>query len=85
MIVANAPDKKNARSMHASTTIMKVRYKDMTREQFETNTNFKMTYEEFQKCDCTQCGKKDCSHRETYRRMPRIDGGLGLCPNLKQS
>lgn len=57
----------------------------MTREQFENNTNWKMTYEEFQKCDCTQCDKTDCIHREAYRRVPRIDGGLGLCPNLKES
>ena len=54
----------------------------MTKEQFENNTNYKMTYEEFQKCDCTRCDKKDCVHRGAYRRMPRIDGGLGLCPNL---
>ncbi|GFI17436.1 hypothetical protein IMSAGC009_02607 [Lachnospiraceae bacterium] len=55
----------------------------MTREQFEINTNYKMTYEEFQKCDCTHCDKKDCVHRGAYRRVPCIDGGLGLCPNLK--
>ena len=29
----------------------------MTREQFENNTNWKMTFEEFQKCDCTQSEK----------------------------
>ncbi len=63
----------------------KGRYKDMTKEHFENNTNWKMTYEEYQKCDCTHCGKKDCIHREAYRRIPRIDGGLGLCPNLKES
>lgn len=56
----------------------------MTKEQFENNTNWKMSYEEFQKCDCTHCDKKDCIHRETYRRVPRIDGGLGLCPILKE-
>ena len=37
----------------------------MTREQFENNTNYKMSYEEFQKCDCTQCDNKDCIHRNT--------------------
>ena len=26
---------------------------------------------------------EDCVHREAYRRVPRIDGDLGLCPNLK--
>ena len=61
----------------------KERKNNMTREQFENNTNYKMSYEEFQKCDCTHCDKKDCVHREAYRRIPRIDGGLGLCPNLK--
>ena len=57
----------------------------MTREQFENNTNYKMSYEEFQKCDCTQCDNKDCIHRNAFRRVPVIDGGLGLCPNLKES
>ena len=27
--------------------------------------------------------KEDCIHRDAYRRLPEIDGGLGLCPNLK--
>lgn len=56
----------------------------MTKEQFENNTNWKMTFEEFQKCDCKHCNK-DCVHREAFRRVPVIDGGLGLCPNLKES
>jgi hypothetical protein len=56
--------------------------KMMTRERFE-QTNYKMSYEQYQKCDCTCCGKEDCKHRNTYRRFPEIDGGLGLCPNLK--
>lgn len=56
----------------------------MTREQFEKNTNWKMTFEEFQKCDCTQCKKEGCPHRQAYRRVPHIDGGLGLCPNLSK-
>ena len=42
-----------------------------------------MSYEEYQKCDCTECTKEECPHREAYRRVPEIDGGLGLCPNLK--
>ena len=58
--------------------------KDMTKEHFENNTNWKMTFEEFQKCDCTCCDKKDCIHRNAFRRVPVIDGGLGLCPNLNQ-
>lgn len=57
----------------------------MTREHFENNTSWKMTYEEYQKSDCTQCDNKDCIHRNAFRRVPRIDGGLGLCPNLKES
>lgn len=56
----------------------------MTREQFENNTSWKMSYEEYKKCDCTQCDKRDCIHRDAFRRMPRIDGGLGLCPNLEK-
>ena len=55
----------------------------MTREQFENNTSWKMSFEEFQKCDCTQCKKENCPHRQAFRRVPVIDGGLGLCPNLK--
>ncbi len=58
--------------------------KIMTREQFENNTSWKMSYEEYKKCDCTQCDKRDCIHRDAFRRMPRIDGGLGLCPNLEK-
>lgn len=30
-----------------------------------------------------ECGKTDCIHRDAYRRLPNIDGGLGLCLNLK--
>lgn len=56
----------------------------VTREQFENNTSWKMSYEEFQKCDCTRCKKKEnCPHRKGFRRVPAIDGGLGLCPNSK--
>ena len=57
----------------------------MTKEQFENNTNWKMTFEEYQKCDCTHCDNNDCVHRNAFRRVPIIDGGLGLCPNLKES
>ena len=55
----------------------------MTEERFK-ETNYKMSYEEYKKCDCTECDNKaDCIHRDAYRRVPEIDGGLGLCPNLK--
>ena len=56
---------------------------EMTREEFQNNTNWKMTWEEFQKCYCPKCKKEHCVHREAYGRVPRVDGGLGLCPNLK--
>ena len=55
----------------------------MTKERF-AETNWKMTYEQYQKCDCTECGKVNCPHRNAYRRVPEIDGGLGLCPKLKE-
>lgn len=48
----------------------------MTKERFE-QTEFKCSYEEYLKCNCSTCKKK------TARRYPIIDGGLGLCPNLK--
>lgn len=54
-----------------------------TKEEFETRTNWKMTYDEYKKCYCPSCEKKNCIHRGAYRRVPQIDGGLGLCPNLK--
>ena len=53
----------------------------MTEKEYKSNTNWKMSYEEFKKCDCSNC-KKECIHRGTFRRVPLIDGGLGLCPNL---
>ena len=54
----------------------------ITEERFK-ETNYKMSYEEYKKCYCPECNETDCIHREAYRRVPRIDGGLGLCPNLK--
>lgn len=54
----------------------------MTEERFK-QTSYKMSFEEYKKCDCTECSNTDCIHRNAYRRMPEIDGGLGLCPNLK--
>jgi hypothetical protein len=53
----------------------------MTEERFK-QTNWKMSYEEYKKCYCPGCNRKDCPHREAFRRVPVIDGGLGLCPNL---
>ena len=54
-----------------------------TKEWFKT-TAFKMSWDEYQLCDCDQC-KEDCIHRNTYRRLPKVDGGLGLCPKLKSN
>ena len=61
---------------------LKERRDNMTREEFR-KTGWKMSYEDFLKCDCTQCEKENCIHRGAYRRVPKIDGGLGLCPKLK--
>lgn len=56
----------------------------MTREEFEKNTGWAMSYEEWLKCYCPECDTKaECPHRDCFRRLPVIDGGLGLCPNLK--
>ena len=38
----------------------------MTKEEYK-NTNWKMTYEQYQKCYCTECDKVDCIHRNAYR------------------
>lgn len=55
----------------------------ITKQEFENNTGWKMSYEEYKMCYCPECSKKGCPHRETFRRVPKVDGGLGLCPNLK--
>lgn len=55
----------------------------MTKEKF-AETDWKMSYEEYLKCDCTNCKRENCIHRGAYRRVPKIDGGLGLCPKLKE-
>lgn len=53
----------------------------ISKERFE-ETAYKMSYEEYKVCACTACNREDCIHREAYRRIPTIDGGLGLCPEL---
>lgn len=55
----------------------------MTRERF-AETNYKMSYEEYKNCYCPECKREGCIHRNAYRRFPEIDGGLGLCPKLKE-
>lgn len=38
------------------------------------------------RCYCPKCSdKKTCIHHEAYRRLPREDGGLALCPKLKDN
>lgn len=54
----------------------------ITREWFE-QTAHKCTFEEYVACDCTECNNTECPHRNAFRRLPESDGGLGLCPNLK--
>lgn len=53
----------------------------LTEEEFKKR-NFNMSYEEYKKCYCSECDNKTCIHRGTFRRIPMVDGGLGLCPNL---
>ena len=56
----------------------------MSKDEF-ARTGWRMSYEEYQQCDCTECDRKDnCIHKNAYRRIPEIDGGLGLCPRLKE-
>lgn len=56
----------------------------ITQEEFN-KTGWKMSYEEYKKCYCPECeSKESCIHRDAFRRVPSVDGGLGLCPNLRQ-
>lgn len=53
------------------------------REWFDRSA-WKCTYDEYLACYCPDCENKEtCKHSGCFRRMPEIDGGLGLCPNLK--
>lgn len=54
----------------------------MTKEQFD-KTSYNCSYEEHCMCDCSECRESGCRHRDAYRRRPEADGGLGLCPRLK--
>ena len=58
-----------------------IRWNDISRSDF-ARMAWKMSYEEYLACDCTRCREKECVHRGCFRRLPKIDGGLGLCPNL---
>ena len=56
----------------------------MTKTEFE-NSGWKCSYEEYIACYCPKCDKRDeCIHRDAFRRVPEVDGGLGLCPRLKE-
>lgn len=48
----------------------------MTRERF-AETNWKMSYEEFQKCDCTECKRENCIHREHIEEFLKLMVDLG--------
>lgn len=55
----------------------------MSKERFE-KTNYKMSYDEYRRCYCPDCNEKEnCIHAGAFRRVPEIDGGLGLCPRLR--
>lgn len=54
-----------------------------TAEEFKARTNWKMSYAEYAACCCTRCSRENCPHRDAFRRVPIVDGGLGLCPNLR--
>ncbi len=57
----------------------------LSRKEF-SETNWKMSYEEYMTCYCPLCVlKNDCIHKDAFRRVPEIDGGLGLCPKLKEN
>lgn len=56
----------------------------MTQEQF-SKTGWKMSYEEYEKCNCSTCSDMNCIHRKAFRRLPKCDGGLGMCKRLSTS
>ena len=47
----------------------------MTKEEYK-NTNWKMTYEQYQKCYCPECDKANCPHREAFRRVSKIESKI---------
>lgn len=48
------------------------------------NGAWNCTFEEYKLFQCSECSKENCPHREAYRRVPMIDGGLALCPRLAE-
>ena len=44
-----------------------------------------MTKETKEKCNCAICKhSNNCPHKDSFRRLPKEVGGLGLCKNLKK-
>lgn len=54
----------------------------MTRIFFETDEEAQAYFKQY--AYCPKCDKKDCIHRDAYRRMPKEVGGLGECPRLPE-
>ena len=54
----------------------------LSEQEFRENTSYKCSYEEYKACCCENCYRSGCVHRNAYRRLPIVDGGLGLCRNL---
>ena len=63
-------------------TLIKLTGSNDAVEEFRERTAYKCSYEEYKACYCPNCDRTDCIHRDAYRRLPKIDGGLELCPNL---
>lgn len=59
------------------------RYSDGTIE-WDCSNGGHFDTEEINPCNCLNCGRQGCVHRGTFRRLPIDEGGLGLCPNLKE-
>lgn len=57
--------------------------KEKRRRETHANGSWKCSYEEYAACYCPDCSEADCIHRGAFRRVPTIDGGLGLCPKLQ--
>lgn len=46
---------------------------------------FRCTLPEYIAIQCRYCKRSEnCPHKNAFRRVPVVDGGLGLCPNLKE-
>ncbi len=55
----------------------------LSEQEFKGRTSYKCSYDEYKACYCPDCVRKgDCIHQGAFRRLPEVDGGLGLCPNL---